>query len=121
MRVSKADEEEISVFIDQMVEWFCVSPSATKIKYLHGANSSIVEIHTANENIGCLIGKKGVIVSAIRTLISGYFRRLKRGCQVEIVKSEPKRRRNLENDNNSDEHDSGPELLQEDSGTSETS
>jgi len=54
----------------------------TEIK---GAQSSVIELKVAKEDIGKIIGKRGRTVVAIRTILNAASIKLKKRCFLELL------------------------------------
>lgn len=60
-------------------------PEEVEVFELKGATTTIIELKVAKEDIGKVIGKKGGNVTAIRTILNGASKKLKKRVVLEIV------------------------------------
>jgi hypothetical protein len=60
-------------------------PDAVSVAEISGANSVIVELSVAKEDIGKVIGKQGRTAAAIRTLVSAVSAKTRKHTVLEII------------------------------------
>jgi predicted RNA-binding protein YlqC (UPF0109 family) len=101
--LTEKSKQEIEQLLGIVTGWFARHP--TVIKFVEGANSSIVEIHPHPEDIGSLIGREGCVVRSLRLLFSAYSSRIAHELHPQIIesgerveKSEPRRHRHRRNE-----------------------
>ena len=61
------------------------NPDAVDVKVIEGEKSVVIELRTAPEDIGKVIGKQGRIAKAIRTLLSAVSVKSGKHSVLEII------------------------------------
>jgi predicted RNA-binding protein YlqC (UPF0109 family) len=61
------------------------NPGEVVVTEIKGAQSSVIELKVAKEDIGKIIGKHGHTVVAIRTLLSAASMKLKKRCVLDLL------------------------------------
>lgn len=61
------------------------NPDAVSVKEISGEKSIILELKVASEDMGKVIGKKGRIAHAIRTVVKSAAIREDKRVEVEII------------------------------------
>ena len=62
------------------------NPEEVVVTEIKGAQSSVIELKVAKEDIGKIIGKHGRTVVAITTILSAASMKLKRRCVLDLLK-----------------------------------
>ena len=60
-------------------------PDQVRVEEIRGSQSSVLELTVAKEDLGKVIGKKGRIAQAIRTIVSSVAAKEKKRTVLEIV------------------------------------
>jgi len=60
-------------------------PDQVELTEIGGGDTLIIELKTAKEDIGKIIGKKGRNVQAMRTILTGASKRLRKHVVLEII------------------------------------
>ncbi|MFN4245247.1 MAG: KH domain-containing protein [Brevinematia bacterium] len=71
--------------VEQIVKALVDYPEDISIKVVEGEKSTILELKVKSEDIGKIIGKKGRIAKAIRTLVSAIAVKNGRRVILEIL------------------------------------
>ncbi len=71
--------------VEQIVKALVDYPEDISIKVVEGEKSTILELKVKSEDIGKIIGKKGRIAKAIRTLVSAVAVKNGRRVILEIL------------------------------------
>ncbi|MCB9780844.1 MAG: KH domain-containing protein [Alphaproteobacteria bacterium] len=71
--------------IEEIVKALVDHPDQVHVNEVQGAHSSVLELHVAREDIGKVIGKKGVHADAIRKLVHAIGGKKKTRYVVEII------------------------------------
>ncbi len=71
--------------VEQIVKALVDYPEDISIKVVEGEKSTILELKVRSEDIGKIIGKKGRIAKAIRTLVSAIAVKNGRRVILEIL------------------------------------
>ena len=74
-------EEFISYLVKNMVN----EPERVDVRSLEGQNGLLIEIRVAPEDIGKVVGRKGMTIRSLRTLATNIGARLGRRVQLEII------------------------------------
>jgi predicted RNA-binding protein YlqC (UPF0109 family) len=74
-------KEIIQIIAQALVD----QPDLVFVTEIGGANTSILELKVAKEDIGKVIGKQGRTAGAIRTLLSAVSAKEKKRAVLEIV------------------------------------
>ena len=74
-------KEIIQIIAQALVD----QPDLVFVTEIGGANTSILELKVAKEDIGKVIGKQGRTAGAIRTILSAVSAREKKRAVLEIV------------------------------------
>jgi hypothetical protein len=74
-------KEIIKIIAQALVD----QPDLVFVTEIGGANTSILELKVAKEDIGKVIGKQGRTAGAIRTLLSAVSAKKKKRAVLEIV------------------------------------
>lgn len=84
------DEQELpSDRVADLVEYLVVSlasdPDAISIEVTDGPDSSLIEVHVAEGDVGRVIGRHGRVIKAVRTLARACGARQNISVEVEVV------------------------------------
>jgi len=75
--------------IQELIEFVAKSlvdePEAVRVNKLSGTHSTIYELHVAPQDMGRVIGKKGRVANALRTLLHVTATREGKRAMLEIV------------------------------------
>ncbi len=78
----------------ELVEYICKAlvdkPEAVDVKETQGESVTILEIRTAPEDSGKVIGREGRIANAIRTIVKAASAKQQKKVSVEILTEEKK-------------------------------
>lgn len=61
------------------------NPEEVSVQAIEGEQSTVLELHVAQNDLGKVIGKQGRTVRSIRTILSAGGMRLKRRFTLEIM------------------------------------
>lgn len=75
-------KELVSHVVKQLVD----SPEKVKVKEVKGEQSIILELSTAKEDIGRVIGKQGRTIKALRTLLNAASVKTGHRVTIEVIK-----------------------------------
>lgn len=73
--------ELVEYIVQQLVD----QPDKVQVKQLEGERTIVIEIKVAEEDLGKVIGRKGRIAQAIRTLVRAAATKRGKKVTVEIV------------------------------------
>ena len=76
---------EVRELVEEIVKALVDNPDAVICGEVQGAHSTVLELTVAPEDIGKVIGKKGVHADAIRRLIHAIGGKKKRRFVLEII------------------------------------
>ena len=61
------------------------NPDQLEVKEIAGSNTLVIQLKTAKEDMGKIIGKKGRNVQAMRIILNGASRKLGKHVVLEII------------------------------------
>ena len=79
------DEIQIKDLINLIVSALVDHPEQIVINYILGHQMAVIELRTAKEDMGKVIGKNGRNADAIRTLANAVAAKLKKRVVIEIL------------------------------------
>jgi predicted RNA-binding protein YlqC (UPF0109 family) len=77
----KAVRELIEIMAKALVEY----PDQVKVSEIAGEHASVIELRTAKEDIGKVIGKRGRNAQAMRTILNAASAKLRKRVVLEII------------------------------------
>jgi len=83
--------EDILEFLNMQIRWITEFPEHARIRVEHGTNSLIVEIKADPRDTGKLIGRNGLIISSIRTLVNAYCRKTGHNVYLQVLEAKRSR------------------------------
>ena len=75
----------IKELIYDIMKRICDYQDDIQIKEIDGENSSIIEIHVNKKDQGKIIGKRGRVIDAIRTIIYSISYKTNKRYNIEII------------------------------------
>ncbi|MEE9316429.1 MAG: KH domain-containing protein [bacterium] len=75
-------KELVSYVVKQLVD----NPEKVKVKEVKGEQNIILELSTAKEDIGRVIGKQGRTIKALRTLLNAASVKTGHRVTIEVIK-----------------------------------
>lgn len=60
-------------------------PEVVEVSEIEGAQTSVLELKVAKDDLGKIIGKQGRTARAIRTILSAASAKIKKRCVLEII------------------------------------
>ena len=61
------------------------NPEAVEVSEIEGEHSVVLELRVAKDDMGRVIGKEGLTVTAIRTVLHAASRTVKKNAILEII------------------------------------
>jgi predicted RNA-binding protein YlqC (UPF0109 family) len=71
--------------VEYIVKSLVDDPASVEVKVIEGEKSTILELRTAEADIGKVIGKHGRIVKAIRTVLQALASKSDKHMVLEVV------------------------------------
>jgi hypothetical protein len=71
--------------IEYIAKWLVDDPSQVTVSEVEGANSIIIELHVASEDMGRVIGRGGRVANSMRTLLRVIAAKEGKRVTLEIV------------------------------------
>ena len=71
--------------VEIMAKALVDNPDQLEVSEIAGSDTLVIELRPAKEDIGKIIGKKGRNVQAMRTILNGASRRLRKHVVLEII------------------------------------
>lgn len=72
-------------FIEYIVKNLVDNPASVDVRCFEGERGVIVEVRVGTDDIGKVVGRKGLTIKAIRTIAMMVCARLGRKVRVELV------------------------------------
>jgi len=66
------------------------NPEDVVVTEVEGAQTSVIELRVAKEDLGKVIGKQGRTARAMRTILSAASTKLRKRSVLEIIEPEPR-------------------------------
>ena len=79
----------MQAFLEFVVKSLVVQPDAVTITPVEKNGMTIYEVRVSPEDMGRIIGKQGVTINAIRSLLQAGSARKGTRCMLEVVDSTP--------------------------------
>lgn len=76
---------EVRELVEEIVKALVDHPDQVEVNEVQGTHSCVIELHVAREDVGKVIGKKGVHADAIRKLVHAIGGKKKIRYVVEII------------------------------------
>jgi predicted RNA-binding protein YlqC (UPF0109 family) len=77
--------ESIRELIEYIAKVLVDHPERVRVSEVEGANTSVLELTVAREDMGKIIGKQGRTAIAIRTILNNVAMKTRRRCVLEII------------------------------------
>ncbi|MBM4364979.1 MAG: KH domain-containing protein [Deltaproteobacteria bacterium] len=84
-RGSRGHEVDIKGLIEQIVRALVDHPEQVKVTEIEGTHSVVLELSVAPDDVGKVIGKKGIHADAIRRLVHAIGGKTKKRYVLEIL------------------------------------
>ena len=82
---SVAQAPDVRELVDLIVKVLVDQPEAVRIHEIQGAHSCVLEIEVDAEDVGKVIGRKGIHADALRRLVSAIGGKQKKRYIIEIL------------------------------------
>jgi len=76
---------EVRVLVEEIVKAIVDNPDDVVVSEVEGSHSTVLELKVARDDVGKVIGKKGVHADAIRRLVHAIGGKQKRRYILEII------------------------------------
>jgi uncharacterized protein len=76
-------------FLEYVVKGLVQNPSAVNVTPVERAGATVYELRLDPQDVGKIIGRQGVTINAIRTLLLAGSAKKGQRCSVEIVEDKP--------------------------------
>lgn len=76
-------------FLEYVVKGLVAQPDAVAITPVERNGLTVYELRVSSEDMGRIIGKQGVTINAIRSLLQAGSARKGLRCMLEVVESNP--------------------------------
>ena len=74
--------------VERIVKQIVDNPDKVEVRQIDGGGAVVLEVSTAKEDVGKVIGKKRRIVNALRVIVRAAGSRLGKRVQVDILEKE---------------------------------
>ena len=71
--------------VETMAKALVDYPDQVELTEIGGGDTIVIELKTAKQDVGKIIGKKGRNIQAMRTILNGASKRLKKHVVLEII------------------------------------
>ncbi len=78
-------EKELVELIEMIVKALVDQPDHVKVSAIKGEQTTVIELKTAKEDLGKVIGKQGRTAQSLRTLLNAASTKLKLRAVLEII------------------------------------
>ena len=78
-------ENAVGQLVEMVVKALVDKPEEVEVTEVEGQHSCVVELKVAKDDIGKVIGKRGIHAQALRTLVAAAGGKLKKRYVLEIV------------------------------------
>jgi len=75
----------VKELIEIMAKALVEHPDQVQVNEIAGEHASVIELKTANEDIGKVIGKRGRNAQAMRTILNAASAKLRKRVVLEII------------------------------------
>lgn len=75
--------------IEIMAKALVEHPDQVRVNEVAGEHASVIELRTAKDDLGKVIGKRGRNAQAMRTILNAASAKLKKRVVLEIIEEEP--------------------------------
>jgi len=76
---------EVRVLVEEIVKAIVDRPDEVDVSEVEGTHSTVLELKVSREDVGKVIGKKGVHADAIRRIVHAIGGKQKRRYVLEII------------------------------------
>jgi len=71
--------------VERIVKQIVDNPDKVEVRQIDGGGAVVLEVSTAKEDLGKVIGKKGRIANALRVIVRAAAGQLGKRAEVEIL------------------------------------
>ena len=71
--------------VERIVKQIVNNPDKVEVREVEGGRVTVVEVSTAKEDVGLVIGRKGKMANALRTIAGAVAAKLGKRAIVEIL------------------------------------
>jgi predicted RNA-binding protein YlqC (UPF0109 family) len=91
-------DEQLVAWIKRIILDIVRSPDLVSFKYTVDKKGSLLQVYATQEDVGRIIGKKGVAITGLRALAAAYGSSLGTKCSIKVdnLSGEPYERKNSE-------------------------
>ena len=79
---------EMSQVIENLIKRLVTQPDEVKVTENEGDQTNVFEVKVAKEDMGRVIGKKGRIIEALRTIVFAFGVKKKKRCLLQLIEEE---------------------------------
>jgi len=76
---------EMSQLIENLIKRLVNQPDEVQVTQNEGDQTDIFELKVAKEDMGRVIGKKGRIIEALRTIVFAFGVKQKKRCLLQLI------------------------------------
>ena len=82
---SSGDLRDLEDFVEYVVKALVDAPDEVKLTTVESKEGATIQIRCRKEDIGKIVGKRGKIIMAIRSLVSGAAGRRRQRVSVDVL------------------------------------
>ena len=79
---------EMSQVIENLIKRLVTKPDEVEVTENEGDQTNVFEVKVAKEDMGRVIGKKGRIIEALRTIVFAFGVKKKKRCLLQLIEEE---------------------------------
>ena len=79
---------EMYQVIENLIKRLVTQPDEVKVVENQGDQTNVFEVKVAKEDMGRVIGKKGRIIEALRTIVFAFGVKQKKRCLLQLIEEE---------------------------------
>ena len=79
---------EMSQVIENLIKRLVTQPDEVEVTENEGGQTNVFEVKVAKEDMGRVIGKKGRIIEALRTIVFAFGVKQKKRCLLQLIEEE---------------------------------
>ena len=79
---------EMSQLIENLIKKLVTQPDEVEVNQTEGDQTDVFELKVAKDDMGRVIGKKGRIIEALRTIVFAFGVKQKKRCLLQLIEDD---------------------------------
>jgi len=79
---------EMSEIIANLIKRLVLKPEEVEVIENQGEQTCVFEVKVAKEDMGRVIGKKGRVIEALRTIVSAFGVKKRKRCLLQLIEED---------------------------------